>query len=136
MAAVGIVGTVFGAKPLAAAFGLGAGGAVLVPFLFLNAALYMLVRYLNVLLRLENNVAAYTAETLWMQACLNLLFLLPGFFTPADMGVHCGCGCQFGLVAIAFWFKAKAPLAAGKLSYGSFIARWFPTVLRWHQRRC
>ena len=81
MAAVGIVGTVFGAKPLAAAFGLGAGGAVLVPFLFLNAALYMLVRYLNVLLRLENNVAAYTAETLWMQACLNLLFLLPGFFT-------------------------------------------------------
>ena len=41
----------------------------------------MLVRYLNVLLRLENNVRAYTAETLWMQACLNLLFLLPGFFT-------------------------------------------------------
>ena len=43
----------------------------LVPFLFLNAALYMLVRYLNVLLRLENNVRAYTTETLWMQACLN-----------------------------------------------------------------
>ena len=39
------------------------------PFLFLNAALYMLVRYLNVLLRLENNVRAYTTETLWMQAC-------------------------------------------------------------------
>ena len=81
MAAVGLVGSVFFAGPLATAFGLGAGGAVLVPFLFLNAALYMLVRYLNVLLRLENNVKAYTAETLWMQACLNLLFLLPGFFT-------------------------------------------------------
>ena len=65
MAAVGLVGSVFFAGPLATAFGLGAGGAVLVPFLFLNAALYMLVRYLNVLLRLENNVKAYTAETLW-----------------------------------------------------------------------
>ena len=81
MAAVGLVGSVFFAGPLATGVRLGAGGAVLVPFLFLNAALYMLVRYLNVLLRLENNVKAYTAETLWMQACLNLLFLLPGFFT-------------------------------------------------------
>ena len=79
MLLVGGIGSIFFAKPLAAAFGLGANGAGLVPFLFLNAALYMLVRYLNVLLRLENNVRAYTTETLWMQACLNLIYLLPGF---------------------------------------------------------
>ena len=78
MLLVGGIGSIFFAKPLAAAFGLGANGAGLVPFLFLNAALYMLVRYLNVLLRLENNVRAYTTETLWMQACLNLIYLLPG----------------------------------------------------------
>lgn len=126
VAAVGIVGTVFGAKPLAAAFGLGAGGAVLVPFLFLNAALYMLVRYLNVLLRLENNVAAYTAETLWMQACLNLLFLLPGFFTRQTWVFIAVAVVSFGLVAIAFWFKAKAPLAAGKLPYRVIYRQMVP----------
>ena len=126
MAAVGIVGTVFGAKPLAAAFGLGAGGAVLVPFLFLNAALYMLVRYLNVLLRLENNVAAYTAETLWMQACLNLLFLLPGFFTRRTWVFIAVAVVSFGLVAIAFWFKAKAPLATGKLPYRVIYRQMVP----------
>ena len=54
---VGGIGSIFFAKPLAAAFGLGANGAGLVPFLFLNAALYMLVRYLNVLLRLETMCA-------------------------------------------------------------------------------
>lgn len=47
MLLVGGIGSIF-AKPLAAAFGLGANGAGLVPFLFLNAALYMLVRYLDV----------------------------------------------------------------------------------------
>lgn len=51
MLLVGGIGSIFFAKPLAAAFGLGANGAGLVPFLFLNAALYMLVRYLNVLLQ-------------------------------------------------------------------------------------
>ena len=64
------------------------------PFLFLNAALYMLVRYLNVLLRLENNVRAYTTETLWMQACLNLIYLLPGFVTQDARAFCAGCGVQ------------------------------------------
>lgn len=77
MLVVGGIGSVFFAKPLATAFGLGSDGAGLVPFLFLNAALYMLVRYINVLLRLENNVRAYTTETLWMQACLNLITFCP-----------------------------------------------------------
>lgn len=123
---VGLVGSAFFAEPLAAAFGLGRGGAVLVPFLFLNAALYMLVRYLNVLLRLENNVAAYTAETLWMQACLNLLFLLPGFFTARTWVFIAAAVASFACVAVAFWFKAKAPVRAGKLPYKAIYRQMVP----------
>ena len=81
MMLLGVAGSVFFAQPLAAAFGLGSAGPGIVPLLFLNAALYMLVRYLNVLLRLENDLRAYTAQTLWMQGCYNLFYLLPGFFT-------------------------------------------------------
>ena len=58
MLVVGAGASVFFAPTLAVAFGLGQGGTALVPFLFLNAALYMLVRYVNVLLRLENDVRA------------------------------------------------------------------------------
>lgn len=106
MLVVGAVGSLFFAKPLSVAFGLGSGGAVLVPFLFLNAALYMLVRYVNVLLRLENDVRAYTAQTLWMNACLNLIYLLPGFFTRNTYWFIAAGIAGFGAVAIAFWFKA------------------------------
>ena len=103
MLLVGGIGSIFFAKPLAAAFGLGANGAGLVPFLFLNAALYMLVRYLNVLLRLENNVRAYTTETLWMQACLNLIYLLPGFVTQDARAFVLGAVCSFAGVAVFYW---------------------------------
>ena len=126
MAVVGLVGSALFARPLATAFGLGTGGAILVPFLFLNAALYMLVRYLNVLLRLENNVAAYTAETLWMQACLNLLFLLPGFFTQRTWVFIAVAVASFGCVAIAFWFKARAPLQAPGLPYKAVYRQMVP----------
>lgn len=91
--------------PLAVAFGLGEGGAKLVPFLFLNAALYMLVRYVNVLLRLENDVRSYTAQTLWMNACLNLIYLLPGFFTDETWVFIAAAIASFGGVFLAFWFK-------------------------------
>ena len=104
---VGGIGSIFFAKPLAAAFGLGANGAGLVPFLFLNAALYMLVRYLNVLLRLENNVRAYTTETLWMQACLNLIYLLPGFVTQDARAFVLGAVCSFAGVAVFYWRRAS-----------------------------
>ena len=126
MAVVGLVGSALFARPLATAFGLGTGGAILVPFLFLNAALYMLVRYLNVLLRLENNVAAYTAETLWMQACLNLLFLLPGFFTQKTWVFIAVAVASFGCVAIAFWSKARAPLQAPGLPYKAVYRQMVP----------
>ena len=107
MLLVGGIGSIFFAKPLAAAFGLGANGAGLVPFLFLNAALYMLVRYLNVLLRLENNVRAYTTETLWMQACLNLIYLLPGFITQDARAFVLGAVCSFAGVAVFYWRRAS-----------------------------
>ena len=107
MLLAGGIGSIFFAKPLAAAFGLGASGAGRVPFLFLNAALYMLVRYLNVLLRLENNVRAYTTETLWMQACLNLIYLLPGFVTQDARAFVLGALCSFAGVAVFYWRRAS-----------------------------
>ena len=120
MLVVGAGASVFFAPTLAVAFGLGQGGTALVPFLFLNAALYMLVRYVNVLLRLENDVRAYTMQTLWMNACLNLIYLLPGFFTSNTWAFIGAALAGFGGVAIAFWFRAlrlartdpEAPAAA------------------------
>ena len=106
MLVVGAAASLFFAPTLAVAFGLGQGGAALVPFLFLNAALYMLVRYVNVLLRLENDVRAYTVQTLWMTACLNLIYLLPGFFTSNVWAFIAAALAGFGGVAVAFWFRA------------------------------
>ena len=106
MLVVGAAASLFFAPTLAVAFGLGQGGAALVPFLFLNAALYMLVRYVNVLLRLENDVKAYTVQTLWMNACLNLIYLLPGFFTSNVWAFIAAALAGFGGVAAAFWFRA------------------------------
>ena len=106
MLVVGAAASLFFAPALAVAFGLGQGGAALVPFLFLNAALYMLVRYVNVLLRLENDVRAYTVQTLWMNACLNLIYLLPGFFTSNVWAFIAAALAGFGGVAVAFWFRA------------------------------
>ncbi len=101
MMLLGVAGSVFFAQPLAAAFGLGSAGPGIVPLLFLNAALYMLVRYLNVLLRLENDLRAYTAETLWMQGCYNLFYLLPGFFTSNVFVLASGENAQ-GLFAFGY----------------------------------
>ena len=133
MLLVGGIGSIFFAKPLAAAFGLGANGAGLVPFLFLNAALYMLVRYLNVLLRLENNVRAYTTETLWMQACLNLIYLLPGFVTQDARAFVLGAVCSFAGVAVFYWRRAskgqtkEAPVPVHQISsFYLFLLRFFP----------
>lgn len=131
---LGVVCSLFFAKPLAAALGLGTAGPGIVPLLFVNAGLYMLVRYLNVLLRLENDLRAYTAETLWMQTCYNLVYLLPGFFTSNVMILALAAILSFGVVVIAFGFKYRAavfgalpaPMAAGiartVLPYGIALA--------------
>ena len=118
---LGVVCSLFFSGPLAAALGLGSAGPGIIPLLFVNAGLYMLVRYLNVLLRLENDLRAYTAETLWMQACYNLVYLLPGFFTSNITILALTAILSFGVVVIAFGFKYRAaalsdlpaPMAAG-----------------------
>lgn len=157
MMLLGVAGSVFFAQPLAAAFGLGSAGPGIVPLLFLNAALYMLVRYLNVLLRLENDLRAYTAETLWMQGCYNLFYLLPGFFTSNVFVLAVAAILSFGVVAIAFGYKYRAavfaPLPGAQLGgiarqtvpYGVALApgadfvqpvqRHLPFVRRQRQRR-
>lgn len=105
MTVMGVCGSLFAGVPLANALGLGRAGPGILPLLFLNAALYMVVRYLNVLLRLENNLRAYTAETLWMQGCFNLFYLLPGFFTTNVYALALTAVMSFGIVAIAFAFS-------------------------------
>ena len=119
MILLGVGCSVFFARPLAAALGLAVAGPGIVPLLFLNAALYMAVRYLNVLLRLENDLRAYTAETLWMQGCFNLFYLLPGFFTSSVYILALTAILSFGVVAIAFGYKHRsavfAPLPAAQL---------------------
>lgn len=125
MAVLGVVCSVFFARPLAALLGLGGGGNafVLIPLLFVNAALYMLVRYLNVLLRLEGNIRAYTAETLWMQGCYNLFYLLPGFFTSKFTVLALAAVLSFGVVAIAFGYKILAGTALPTPAQMGGIAR-------------
>lgn len=112
MMLLGVAASVFFARPVSAALGLSTAGPGIVPLLFLNAALYMLVRYLNVLLRLENDIRAYTAETLWMQGCYNLFYLLPGFFTSNVYVLALAAVLSFGVVAIAFGYKARAAVLA------------------------
>ena len=145
MMLLGVAGSVFFAQPLAAAFGLGSAGPGIVPLLFLNAALYMLVRYLNVLLRLENDLRAYTAETLWMQGCYNLFYLLPGFFTSEVFVLAVAAILSFGVVAIAFGYKYRtavlAPLPAAQLGgialhrKSTAVQRHLPFVCRQCLRR-
>lgn len=108
MLLLGAVCSVLAARPLAAALGLAAAGPGIVPLLFVNAGLYMLVRYLNVLLRLENDLRAYTAETLWMQGCYNLFYLLPGFFVSNIYVLALAAILSFGVVVIAFGYKYRA----------------------------
>lgn len=134
MAFMGVLGSLLAGRPLAAALGLTGAGPGIIPLLFLNAALYMVVRYLNVLLRLENNIRAYTAETLWMQGCFNLFYLLPGFVTSNVFVLAVTAILSFGLVAIAFGYKERhslltrldraqaCPLVRTVLPYGIALA--------------
>ena len=82
MVLLGVAGSVFLAQPLAAAFGLGSAPApASCRCCSSTRRCICWCATLNVLLRLENDLRAYTAETLWMQGCYNLFYLLPGFFT-------------------------------------------------------
>ena len=92
--------------------GLGSAGPGIVPLLFLNAALYMLVRYLNVLLRLENDLRAYTAETLWIAGLLQPVLPAAGLFYVHVFVLAVAAILSFGVVAIAFGYKYRAAVFA------------------------
>ena len=128
MLAVGVVCSAFFSGPLARV--LGFDTKLMIPLLFLNAGMYMLVRFVNVLLRLENDLRAYTAETLWMQACYSLIYLLPGFFTSNVYYFALASIMGFGCVAIGYTIKAhrKAP-AAAKPDYPAIYRTLLPYSL-------
>ncbi len=89
------------------------------------------------LLRLENNVRAYTTETLWMQACLNLIYLLPGFVTQDARAFVLGAVCSFAGVAVFYCggllkVKRKRPLCAVCAPMPTFTGRHCLTALCWH----
>lgn len=98
-------------------------GVRVVPLLFLNAFFYMVVRYLNVLLRLEGRVVQYTIETLLMQGCFNLFYLFAGFFT-SDPYAFAGLALvSFGLVALGFGFRYRRVLWQGVQGFGGGVAK-------------
>ena len=85
MMLLGVAGSVFFAQPLAAAFGLGSAGPGIVPLLFLNAALYMLVRYLNVLLRLETTCAPTRRRRSGCRAATTCFICCRAFSHPTSL---------------------------------------------------
>ncbi len=93
-------------------------GARIVPLLFLNAALYMLTRYLSVLLRFHPaELKLYTLETLLMQACFNLFYLFAGFFFDSAYAYALLSIGSFALVAGAFCFLKRKALAVRQGSF-------------------
>ena len=104
---------------MAVAFGFGADGQGLVRAAVRERrAVHAGALPANVLLRLENDLKAYTAETLWMQGCFNLIYLLPGFFTSNVYLLAMAAIISFGVVVIAFGYKYRSaffsPLPAEK----------------------
>ncbi len=116
----GLVCSIFFPSKLAGLLSLSNLGGGVIPLLFLNAFFYMLVRYINVLLRLEGRLFAYTVETVCMQACFNLIYLFACFFTVNPFAPAILATASFGAVALAYSFTlyggktvsqvAKAPL--------------------------
>lgn len=103
-------------------------GPRIVPLLFLNALFYMLTRYLSVLLRFNPaELRLYTLETLLMQACYNLFYLLAGFFSRSAYAYAAVSIVSFAAVAAAFLCVKRKAL---QLRRGSFsrpvLARLLP----------
>lgn len=93
-------------------------GRRIVPLLFLNAALYMLTRYLSVLLRFHPaELKLYTLETLLMQACFNLFYLLAGFFFRSAYAYALLSIFSFAVVGGVFCFIKRRALALRKGSF-------------------
>lgn len=59
-------------------------GPGIIPLLFLNAFFYMVLRYFNVLYRMEMNIRVYTVESIFMQFFYKLFYLAGAFAYPAN----------------------------------------------------
>ncbi len=93
-------------------------GTGIVPLLFLNAAFYMLARYLSVLLRFDPaQLRLYTLETLLMQACFNLFYLFAGFFFRSTFAYAILSICSFAAVVSVFFFIKRRALKVQKNSF-------------------
>ena len=79
----------------------------LVPFLFLNAALYMLVRYLKRAAPAGKQCARLHHRNAVDAGLLNLIYLLPGFVTQDARAFVLGAVCSFAGVAVFYWRRAS-----------------------------
>lgn len=103
---------------LADTLSFGALGGGIVPLLFVNAALYMLTRYLSVLLRFDPaELKLYTLETLLMQGCFNLFYLLAGFFFDTPYAYAVLSIVSFAAVGGVFCVIKRRALALQKGSF-------------------
>lgn len=114
MLAAGLVCSFIFPAQLAELLSFTALGAKIVPLLFLNAFLYMIMRYLNVLLRLEGRLGLYTVQTVCMQACFNLIYLFAGFFTEKTIYFALLAVLSFGVAVLFFGMRAKVRVAPVK----------------------
>lgn len=102
-------------------------GTRVIPLLFINAFFYMVVRYLNVLLRLEGRIKEYTTETLLMQGCYNLFYLVAGFFTSDPYAFAALAVVSFGGVAFTFsWQYRRVLLEAPQAFTPGVVRRMVP----------
>lgn len=93
-------------------------GTRIVPLLFLNAAFYMMARYLSVLLRFDPaELRLYTVETLLMQACFNLFYLFAGFFFDSTYAYAILSILTFAAVVGTFCRVKRAALRVKKDSF-------------------
>ncbi|MDL2215532.1 hypothetical protein LJB77_00415 [Ruminococcaceae bacterium OttesenSCG-928-N02] len=128
MLCAGVVCSLLFPQQLAQLLSFDALGPQIVPLLFLNAFFYMLMRYLNVLLRLEGRLGLYTAQTVVMQACFNLVYLFAGFFTDKTIYFALLAIASFALSVGVFALRAgvRLRLPAGTASAGTAYKRLVP----------
>lgn len=88
-------------------------GKWVIPLLFLNAGFYMIARYINLMLRMEMRILAYTIQSFLMQVFYKLFYLIGAAYTknPETAMILCsaiGLG-GFAIALIIIYFKIIKP---------------------------
>lgn len=98
-------------SPLYKAIGFNDVGHWVIPLLFLNAIFFMIIRYFNVLYRLEMNVKTYTIQSILMQFFYKLFYLV-GAFTgnPSVAMILCSVLGLGGLAIVLVIIRRKTLL--------------------------